>query len=114
MNNKIKGRGGEARAAKFLKKKKYKILETNFTAPGGEIDIIALDKNIIVFAEVKTRYSDEFGLPREAVTKEKQRHIARTALAYLQMNKLTGTPVRFDVIEVTDGGVTHIENAFEV
>ena len=114
MDNKIKGRGGEAQAAAYLKRKKYKILEMNFTAQTGEIDIVALQKDTIVFVEVKSRFSVRYGLPREAVNEQKQRHIARTAEAYLQKHGLFGTPVRFDVIEVGESGVNHIENAFGV
>ena len=113
MNSTIKGGIGEARVAEFLKKKKYEILEMNFSVQGGEIDIVAKQKDTIVFVEVKSRLTATYGLPREAVTKTKQQHIVRTATAYLQRKKLFGSPVRFDVAEVWEGNIVHIENAFE-
>lgn len=65
--NKVTGDSAEELAVKFLKKKHYKIIETKYKNKIGEIDIIAKDKNILVFVEVKYRSSDYFGLPREAV-----------------------------------------------
>ncbi len=66
------GRAGEKRAVVFLKKKGFKILKTNYKTVFGEIDIIAQDKDTIVFIEVKTRTSDNYGVPSEAVDKRKQ------------------------------------------
>jgi len=102
---------GERTAAKYLKKQGYKLLAQNYKAKMGEIDIIAKDGGILVFAEVKQRASDDFGAPREAVTKEKQRKIKNTAQLYILKNKYTGN-VRFDVVEVLDKEITHIKNAF--
>jgi putative endonuclease len=110
----LKGNRGENAAVKFLEKKKYKILERNFVAANCEIDVIAVDGNWIVFIEVKTRTNEAFGLPREAVNSVKQARIARAAAAYLQKKRLSGVPARFDVVEVTDVGIIHIENAFEL
>ena len=73
------GKFGEDEAATFLKKKGYKILERNFSCKRGEIDIIALDKNEIVFIEIKARISLKYGLPSEAVTRHKLKHIYKTA-----------------------------------
>ncbi len=110
--NKVTGDGGEEIAFKYLKKKRYKILERNYKNPVGEIDIVAKYRNIIVFVEVKTRTSDYFGLPREAVDEYKQDKIRRVALGYLKHHRLMESLTRFDVIEILDGEVTHIENAF--
>ena len=98
-------------AAKYLKKIGYKILSQNYKAKMGEIDIIAMDGDILVFAEVKQRKSDDFGAPREFVTKEKQRKIKNTAQLYIMKNKYSGN-VRFDVVEVLGKDITHIKNAF--
>lgn len=102
---------GERFAAKYLKKQGYKILSQNYKAKMGEIDIIAKDGDILVFAEVKQRAYDAFGAPREFVTKEKQRKIKNTAQLYMMKSKHKGN-VRFDVVEVLGKDITHIKNAF--
>ncbi len=102
---------GEKIAGEFLKKAGYKIVARNYKAKMGEIDIIALDKNILVFAEVKQRKSADFGSPREFVGSEKQRKIKNTAQLYIMKNKYKGD-VRFDVVEVLGRDVHHIKNAF--
>ena len=103
---------GEKQAKNFLIKNKYKILKTNYTCPVGEIDIVAKQKDVIVFVEVKTRTSTQFGLPRESVTPFKQNKIRRVATCYLKENMLLNSPVRFDVIDILEGNITHITNAF--
>ncbi len=114
MSTKEIGALGERLAVKHLTKSGYKILDRNFVAPHGEIDIIAKDGNYIVFVEVKRRKSDKFGLPREAVTLEKQRTIVLCAKFWLSSHKLYGYPVRFDVVEVMDREVTLLKDAFRV
>ena len=103
---------GEKQAKDFLIKNKYKIIKTNYTCPVGEIDIIAKQKDVIVFVEVKTRTSAKFGLPRESVTPFKQNKIRSVATCYLKENMLLNSPVRFDVIDILEGNITHIPNAF--
>lgn len=104
-------------AAAYLKKKKYKILNRNYAAVGGEIDIIARDKSFIVFVEVKYRKNLLFEIPAEAVDLYKRRKIVRTAKMYLAVNNLTKVPCRFDIVEVVGEGdkmlINHLENAFE-
>ena len=109
--NKLKGDNGERIAQKFLKRKGYKILATN-EKNIGEIDIIARIKKVIVFVEVKYRSTDDFGQPREAVNKAKQAKIRRAALVYLSSHKLTGSEVRFDVIEILGDQISHLEGCF--
>ena len=111
-NTKIYGATGETLAKQYLIEKCYKILETNYETKIGEIDIIAKDKNTIVFVEVKARNSLIFGLPREAVTEQKQYKIQRVAQFYLMKTKNFDKPIRFDVIEILGDMITHIENAF--
>lgn len=94
------GKFGEDEALKYLKQKGYKILERNFSCKRGEIDIIAIDKNEIVFIEIKSRRSLEYGLPSEAVTKYKLKHIYKTAEYYLYIRNLEKEDVRIDVIEI--------------
>ena len=91
---------GESLAAKHLKARGCKILAQNYRAKRGEIDLIVRDGEFIVFVEVKTRRSLQFGLPQEAVTIQKQRQISKVALAYLQAQNLLDTPCRFDVIAI--------------
>jgi putative endonuclease len=110
--NRAKGRIGEDIAVKYLKKHKYQIVERNYSNKLGEIDIIALDGDYLVFVEVKMRETTQFGMPREAVTIYKQRHIIRAAQLYLYQNKLSGVPVRFDIVEILAGEVTLLKDAF--
>ncbi len=93
------GEKGEELAVKYLKKKGYKIIIQNYKNIIGEIDIIASDKNKLVFIEVKTRESIEYGQPFEAVNKTKKRKIANTALLYLKRYKELPS-CRFDVVSI--------------
>ena len=113
MNRRGFGGEGEAQARAFLERKGAKILEMNFRRPTGEIDIIARFGGTVAFIEVKRRSSLRYGRPGEAVNRDKQRHILRTAQLYLQEKRLTDAPARFDVIEILPGEIRHIENAFD-
>lgn len=112
VRNKIEGTGGEILAVNFLKSKKYKILETNFSNHIGEIDIIAEKKGVIVFVEVKRRETLQYGRPIEAVDERKQNKIRKVAEIYLMLKNKTLSDVRFDVIEILGGEINHVENAF--
>lgn len=96
----LEGRTGEIEATKYLENLEYQILCNNFRCIQGEIDIIAKDGREIVFIEVKTRTSTKFGEGREAVDKNKQKHILNAAKYYLYKNKLEDSFTRIDVIEV--------------
>jgi putative endonuclease len=112
------GRWGEEEAVLYLRRQGMKILERNLRTPVGEIDIIARKGKILVFVEVKTRRSDAFGTPQEAVGPFKQRQILRTAQWYLGDGRGKGLQPRFDVIAVrpAPGGalVEHIVDAFGI
>lgn len=114
ITNKLFGAYGENLAVKYFKKHKYTIIETNYTNPLGEIDIICFDKKekIIVFVEVKYRTTTKFGYPREAVNQAKQRKIKMVATMYLKQNNKYNDKIRFDVVEILDEELTHIKNAF--
>ncbi len=112
LHKKLLGKIGEKTAVKFLKAKKYKILETNYKRATGEIDIIARDNEYTVFIEVKTRSSNVFGMPSEAVDIKKQAKYFKTAHVYLLEKGQLDSPCRFDVIEILDGQINHINNAF--
>lgn len=113
------GEIGEKYAAEFLKKKKYKILERNYRKKYGEIDIIAENKNHLVFVEVKTRHTDSMTSAADAVNRQKQLKIIKTASLYLTENE-TDKFCRFDVCEVYVNAdnlklvnINYIESAFE-
>lgn len=110
------GNFGEDFTAKFLKKNKCKILNRNYSCKYGEIDIIACNKQYILFVEVKTRGENYIFTPSEAVTKSKQMKILKTAVYYLNHNDINLQP-RFDVCEVfvspnKKPEINYIENAF--
>ena len=111
------GKLGEDIAVNYLKQKGYKILDRNFECRQGELDIIALDKKEIVFIEVKTRTSNRYGYPSEAVNKVKQKHMLQTIKYYLYIRNLNDKFVRIDVIEVHIRNnvykVNHIKKALE-
>lgn len=94
------GNTGENLATEYLEKQGYTILERNFYCKQGEIDIIAKDKNEIVFIEVKSRSNKLFSIPSEAVTKQKIKHLFRTARYFLYKNKMINEYIRFDVVEI--------------
>ena len=94
------GKEGEEEATKYLEKQGYKIIQRNFECRQGEIDIIAKDKNEYVFIEVKTRQNRHYGMPCEAVTEKKQKHIWNATKYYIYTHKLENQYIRFDVIEV--------------
>jgi len=96
----VTGDYGEDVATKYLLKKGYKIIDKNFSCKFGELDIVAKDKNEICIIEVKTRTSNLYGKPAEAVTFIKKKHLMKTAQYYLIKNKLENEFIRFDVIEV--------------
>jgi len=115
---KLLGNRGERWAAKYLRKQGFQILHRQHRSRFGEIDLIALDGNSVVFIEVKTRRSASAGHPTEAVTSAKQRQLTRAAFAYLKRHRLLEHSARFDVVSLlwpADGlkpEVTHYRNAF--
>jgi putative endonuclease len=98
------GDHGEDLAAAALKQQGYKVLERNYVTPLGEIDLVARQGKVLVVVEVKTRKSTRFGSPQEAVSLTKQARLRRLAEYYLKAKRLTGSPVRFDVVAVTLAG----------
>ncbi|MBU4128513.1 YraN family protein, partial [bacterium] len=96
----ILGESGEEAAFEFLRKKRYRILERNYKTPLGEIDIIAQDKDCLVFIEVKSLSNTSYILPQEMVNKRKQEQIIRVALSYLKAKGLRNADCRFDCVAV--------------
>ena len=111
MNSRDLGFAKEKEAAAFLKAQGYKILDTNYRTRFGEIDIIAKDKNDIVFVEVKYRKSSYGGTPQEAVNYNKQQKIIKSALAYIKQNSLKNN-IRFDVAAISKDCIEIIKSAF--
>jgi putative endonuclease len=114
------GELGEKLARKFLRRNGYKILYRNFRGRrGGEIDIVCRDGDTLVFVEVKTRGSEDFGRPLEALRYDQRHRIARGGLAWLRLLDNPDILFRFDVVEVlvSDGADPRIElvrNAFQL
>lgn len=123
MNEGTKSIGdfGENSACSFLKHRGYKIIDRNYSDRFGEIDIIVRKGSYVIFVEVKTRKSDDYGNPSDAVDYHKQQRIIKTAQSYIMLNNLDND-YRFDIVEVmykpsVFGGfktykINHIENAF--
>lgn len=117
MNKTALGKYGEEQAVKFLKKLGYKIIERNYRIRGGEIDIIALDGDILVYIEVKTRTSHKFGLPEESVTPFKIHFLERAAKFWRNNRSHLKLPEaeRIDVVSIDlsfgDPVINHIQNA---
>lgn len=101
------GKEGEDIAIRYLEKNNYLIIERNFRCRQGEIDIIALDKEELVFVEVKTRTNLSYGKPGEAVNDVKKKHIKNAIEYYLYKNYIQDMYIRIDVIEVYMNGNKH-------
>jgi putative endonuclease len=111
------GRSGEAAASCYLERKKFRIVAKGFRLYRGEIDIIAYDRETLVFVEVKTRRSREYYLPEESVTPSKQRQIRKIAQGYLALHGSKEKECRFDVLSLIRKGkdeyaIRHFKNAF--
>ncbi|MBI3312727.1 MAG: YraN family protein [Candidatus Omnitrophica bacterium] len=112
------GGRGEMVGTAYLAQKGYKILETNYRCPLGEIDVVAAKGERIVFVEIKTRSGEKFGRPEESVHGFKQRKLTQLAQWYLKDKKLLNQPAGFAVLAITwkekdSPQIRLIENAFE-
>lgn len=94
------GKIGEDLACEYILKKNFEIIERNFRCKIGEIDIIAKDKDELVFIEVKTRSQNKYGNPSDAVDKYKKKHIYHAAEYYMMINRIENVFCRLDVMEV--------------
>jgi len=115
------GKWGERQATRLLKSKGWKIIgERVRVGKRDEIDIIADHGGVLIFVEVKTRKTEDFGRPISAVNQKKRRNLSRAAVAYLKKNRLQPDYLRFDVVEVIGAPdmdppqIRHIENAFQL
>ena len=109
------GKEGEEQACKYLEKTGYIILEKNWRFQKAEVDLIALADGMLILVEVKTRATDYFGEPEEAVTRNKQRLLCDAANAYLEQHALQHE-VRYDIISIVSNNkqtkLRHIKDAF--
>lgn len=112
------GKYGEDLTCDYLREKNHKIIHRNFSIKQGEIDIISLYNDMIIFTEVKSRYSYDFGYPIESVTYNKRRTIINVAKYYIYINNLYDYNIRFDICEVflnknnEKFKINYTENAF--
>jgi putative endonuclease len=110
------GRSGEDLAADLYRRLGFTVVERNYTCPAGEIDVIAANGRLVVFCEVKTRRTNRWGEPSEAVNREKRARLRRLAAIWLKERRPGRVEVRFDVVSVivADGRarVTHLAEAF--
>ena len=117
MERRDLGRQGEELALRFLKQKGYRLVQTNYSCKLGEVDIIAKEKDVIVFVEVKTRTSTLFGPPQLAVTRAKQNQLSKVALNFLKEKRIEDAKARFDVVAILLGPegekIELIQNAFD-
>ena len=110
------GREGEKLARKYLKRHGMKVMNTNYRKPFGELDIIALDKDTVVFVEVKTTRKSASVAPEEEFTRKKKRNFARASVAFVRSKNLQNNPLRLDFlgIEIDDKGkpeFRHVKDA---
>ncbi|MBR3928879.1 MAG: YraN family protein [Clostridia bacterium] len=112
MNTRYQGSLVEAEVCRYIQKLGMLPLCKNYKRFTGEIDLIAKEKDTIVFIEVKARATDTKGSPAEAVTRTKQRRIIMTALMYLKENHIYGAKMRFDVAAVSGETIKYIRSAF--
>ena len=116
--NRLLGNRGERLAARYLRRQGYRILSRQYRTRLGELDLIAMDRECIVFVEVKTRRSDAAGQPIEAITHQKQKKLTQLALTYLKRYGLLEHAARFDVVALCwddsqkKPPIKHYKNAF--
>jgi putative endonuclease len=106
------GAQGEAMAAGWYEARGYQVIDRNWRCRNGEIDLVLRHGRTTVFCEVKTRTSDAFGSPAEAVTRDKQLRLRRLASAWLEAHPAQRGPIRFDVVAILAGHLEVIEAAF--
>jgi putative endonuclease len=109
-----RGSEAERRAELLLTKKGYRIVERNFRTKLGEIDLIAHDGTTLVFVEVRSRRTSEYGSALEAVGWRKQRKVSRVAAQYMAKRRPRCLAVRFDVVGITGEEIVHIQDAWRL
>ena len=113
MNKREEGFHYEKIAGVYLEEQGYQIIEYNFYCRQGEIDIIAMDGDTLVFVEVKYRRDERKGHPLDAISDTKRRRICQSALYYMKRQRIWNRPIRFDVVRILGQKIMLIKNAFE-
>jgi putative endonuclease len=113
-NTVVMGASAETAATRLLLERGYRIVERNFRCNAGELDVIARDRDILVFVEVRSRTDADHGHAAEMVDAHKQRQVARVAECYLAMRDLDYDEVRFDVVAITGGDAELIQDAWRL
>ncbi len=108
-----KGREGEKEAAEYLEEKGFRILEENYHCGVGEVDLVALEGDYLVFVEVKKRKEESLVSPEEAVTREKRRKIVFCSKCWIMEHSYRGD-VRYDVVAISGERMRHYKGAFSV
>jgi putative endonuclease len=108
----LRGAAAESAAAQLLAAAGYRIVERNFRCKAGEIDIVARDRDVLVFVEVRSRSDDEHGGAVEMISRQKQQQVARVARYYLAARAPAFDECRFDVVAITGGEPILLKNAF--
>ncbi len=103
----------EQRAAEFLRRRGFKVLDQNFTCKGGELDLVCDDAGTVVFVEVRARKDARFGTPEETITPLKQRRVVLAARHWLARHGGEDRLCRFDVIAIEGDAIRHLPNAFD-
>ncbi len=103
----------EQLAAEYLARRGFTILERNFNCKGGELDLVCDDAGTLVFVEVRSRRSADYGTPEETISVTKRRRIVHAARVWLLARNADDRACRFDVIAVEHGAIRHLENAFD-
>ncbi len=106
------GAEAAARAAAFLSRKGYRVVDRNWTCRGGEIDLVCEDGDTLVFVEVRARTDPRHGTPLETVRDDKRRRLVRAAELYIAEKQLWDRSCRFDVVALAGELVEHVEDAF--
>jgi putative endonuclease len=109
-----RGASAESVAAQMLIDKGYLIVERNFRCPGGELDIVARDGEILCFVEVRSRADAQYGHPVETIDRRKQKQVARTAMQYIGLRNPVFERSRFDVVAITGDEILLIQDAWRL
>ena len=108
------GADAERRVARHLEAQGYHIVDRNWTCRGGELDLVCLDGDTLVFVEVRARKDARHGAPGETVDWRKRQRLARAAQTYLHLHRAEERPCRFDVVALEGEQLAHYPNAFEI
>jgi len=115
FNKRKVGHAFETKAVEYLTKNGYQIIKRNFYSTYGELDIIAKEKNTLVFIEVKGRNSLKFGNPEESISPKKIQSLIKTAEYFLYTHPdIEFDEIRFDIISIIKNNIKHIKNAFSL